>query len=199
MAPPTRPDDALLDDQQYRVQRIIVPTLLRKHYLDLNEAASHIRALLDNMSSRRPPTFTWISVRDTQLPVSKMKRQACRRAALSLWKDRKIHIVKPLTSVHQDDDTPEETAAKPLQQDQETDGAKSRPALASSDYGEFSSIENAEQLSPLVVAPTSSKRRRQESITAARKRPRVEEYRSIKYLVYSALSEPSLEVTKQFS
>ncbi|CAN9417932.1 unnamed protein product [Alternaria alternata] len=188
MALPTRPDDVLLDGQQHQIHGVIVPTLLKKSYLDLNEAASHVRTLLDNMAFRRPPTFRWISVRDTQLPVSKMKRQACRRAAISLWKDRQLHIVKPPTSVHRDDDTPEETAAKPLQQDQSTNGAKSRPVLASSDCGEFPSIEDAEQLSPLVVAPTGSKRRRQESITAARKRPRVEEHRSIKDLVYSALT-----------
>ena len=149
--------------------QVALPTSqLRASYDDLSSAAGHLKTLFNNLAFARQPTFTWLSVEHTLLPVYKMKRDACRQLAQSLWSEGRIHLIKPPGGGPgtTDDDPPVslmkepviQSTPKPITPTAET--AQARGHNLSSDYGGFPDVADIEDAEPIMSPTTAPSKKR---------------------------------------
>lgn len=66
---------------------------LRSEYEDVNAAAKHSRSLLNQLSFKPNPEFTWVSAEGTIWSTNKLKHNSCRKLAICLWKDGVIRLL----------------------------------------------------------------------------------------------------------
>jgi hypothetical protein len=175
---------AALATQMAAMQAALRPSMLGTTHQDISAAAGHFKTRLNRLSFAKVPTFTWVSVEDTQWSVSQMKRQSTRQLAIALWKDGTINLTKtPETVVppHARDDIAK--APTPL-----ASPAVARPTshgrgvVMSSDYGDLPDIEDLMPPPVLVGFASSTKRKATEpaKTRTTSKKPRVEGNKSIR-------------------